>query len=118
MYLINTELKEKQTVFLALTNIFGINLSTSKKICKHLGFSFYMLIEDLSKSQSRSILDIVNRLNITTSHDLSKRVNLDKKLLIDIKCYRGIRLNSKLPVRGQRTHTNSKTCKKFSLVKI
>ena len=112
MYLINTELKKKQTVFLALTNIFGINLSTSKKICKHLGFSVYMRIEDLNKSQSRSILDLINKLNITTSYDLSKRINLNKKLLIEIKCYRGIRLNSKLPVRGQRTHTNSKTCKK------
>ena len=100
-------------MLLALTNIFGINLATSKKICNHLGFSVYMRIEDLSKSQSRSILDVVNRLNIITSYNLSKRVNLDKKLLIDIKCYRGIRLNSKLPVRGQRTHTNSKTCKKL-----
>ena len=79
MYLINTELKKKQTVFLALTNIFGINLSTSKKICKHLGFSVYMRVEDLNKSQSRSILDLINKLNITTSYDLSKRINLNKK---------------------------------------
>ena len=67
-----------------------------------------MRVEDLNKSQ----FDLIDKLNITTSYGSSKRINLNKKLLIDIKCYRGIRLNSKLPVRGQRTHTNSKTCKK------
>lgn len=113
MYLINTDLNEKQTIFLALTKVLGISFPTSKKICNSLGFSVYMNMEDLSKRQLSSMLETVNRLNVITSHDLIKKLSFDKDLLISIKCYRGMRLYGKLPARGQRTHTNSKTCKKF-----
>ena len=113
MYFLNTELDNNKKVILSLTNVFGISLSTSKKICKILGFSDYMVLKDLNRNQVRSLIDIINSLNIITGNDLIKKLNFERKNLISIKCYRGIRLFSKLPVRGQRTHTNSKTCKRL-----
>ena len=113
MYFIDTELNNKQTVFSSLTDVFGINFPTSKKICKCLGFSNYMIVKDLSKNQIRSLLNIISKLKIKTSHDLRKLLVLKKKNLISKRSYRGVRLFNKLPARGQRTHTNSKTCKKL-----
>ena len=43
MYFINTELDDNKTVFSSLTNVFGINFKISKKICKNLGFSEYII---------------------------------------------------------------------------
>jgi ribosomal protein S13 len=79
MYFIDTELNNNKTIFSSLTNIFGINFSTSKKICKYLGFSKYMIVKDLSKGQIRSLLNIISKLKIKTSHDLKKRLVLKKK---------------------------------------
>ena len=117
MYFINTELNNNQSVFSSLTNIFGINLTTSKKICKCLGISSNMIVKDLSKNQTRFLLKTIVKLKIKTSYDLKKKLIFERKNLINIKSYRGFRLSNKLPVRGQRTHTNSKTCKKGSILK-
>ena len=112
MYFINTELDDNKTVFSSLTNVFGINFKISKKICKNLGFSEYIILKDLNNNQIRSLLNIISKLKINTSHDLKKKIIFEKKALISIKSYRGFRLLNKLPARGQRTHTNSKTCKR------
>ena len=112
MYFINTELDDNKTVFSSLTNVFGINFKSSKKICKHLGFSEYIILKDLSNNQIRSLLNIISKLKINTSHDLKKKLIFEKKTLISIRSYRGFRLLNKLPARGQRTHTNSRTCKR------
>jgi small subunit ribosomal protein S13 len=111
IHILDTELKKDKTVYLSLTKILGINFSISRKICKRLGFSSYMLVKDLNKDQINSILSTISKLKLKTSNNLKKKLSLDKKILIDIKSYRGNRLINKLPVRGQRTHTNSKTCK-------
>lgn len=112
VYLFESELKENKLVSLALTDIFGIGKSTSFLICKKLGFSKNLKINNLSKEQISKLLKNIDSSNILISSDLKKRNSLKLKELINIKSYRGLRRFQGLPVRGQRTHTNAKTASK------
>ena len=90
----------------------GIGKTYSTKICKVLGFSSNLKVENLSKEQVNKLVFTIESLDIKLSSDLKKlKVSVIKKL-ISIKSYRGLRINQGLPVRGQRTHTNSKTASK------
>ena len=71
-----------------------------------------MIVKDLNKSQVNYLFNTLVKLKVKTSYDLKKKLILEKNSLINIKSYRGVRLLNKLPARGQRTHTNSKTSKK------
>lgn len=113
IYLLETKLPDNKPVFIALTSIYGIGLQTSKLICKKLGLSFNLKLRDLNKEQTVELLKLIDFLNLPLNNELKKIKTLSFKNLINIKSYRGLRRSRGLPVRGQRTHTNAKSSKKF-----
>ena len=113
VYILDTKLNEKKTVEYSLQLIYGIGKTTSKKICKMLGFSSNFKLQNLTQIQIDDIEILINDLGLTVSNKLKKKeFEANKKLLV-IKSYRGLRKKKGLPVRGQRTHTNAKSSKKF-----
>ena len=101
--------KEKR-VEVSLTYIYGIGLSTSRKILKETNISGDIRVKDLSEEQVNLIRDFINK-NLKVEGDLRRDVALNIKRLIEIGCYRGIRHRKRLPLRGQRTKTNARTVK-------
>jgi small subunit ribosomal protein S13 len=97
-------------VDIALTYIFGIGVTSARKICATTGVDPEKRINDLSA-------DEINKLRTVIENDykvegrLRTEVSLNVKRLMDIGCYRGIRHRRGLPVRGQRTKTNARTRK-------
>lgn len=112
MYLFESELEENKRINIALTLIYGLNSSNSKKIIKQIGFSNNFKLKLITNEQITNLVKIINSLNIKISNDLKKHNFSIFKKLIDIKSIKSFRLNKGLPVRGQRTHTNAKTARK------
>ena len=112
MYLLETELPENKSVFLALRNVYGIGKSKSVFICKQLGFCFGLKVKDLSGDQIIKLLKLIESSDLIITSDLKKLKQLVTKNLVAIKSYRGLRRINGFPVRGQRTHTNARTAKK------
>lgn len=96
-------------IIIALTSIYGIGNSRSKKICQKSGINQYTKTQNLTEHELEKIRNEVNKYTI--EGDLKRNVNLNIKRLIDINSYRGMRHKKKLPVRGQRTKTNARTRK-------
>ena len=113
IYLLETELPKNKSVFFALSNIYGIGKAQSFAICRKLGFSVNCKIIDLSHDQINELVKLIENSNLIVSNDLKKLQALLLKKLINIKAYKGLRKILGLPVRGQRTHTNAKTSRRF-----
>ncbi len=102
--------KEKRFV-IALTYIYGIGSTTAHKICKKLKINLNLRTHQLSEDKLSEVRSLIEKEHSVLEGDLRRKVSTDIKRLIEIGCYRGIRHVKKLPVRGQRTHTNAKTRK-------
>lgn len=113
IYLVESKIPDNKSVFFALKHIYGIGNSQALIICKKLGFSENFKVKNLSKDQITQLIHLIESLSIEVAGDLRKSRLLNKKKLISIKSYRGLRRNQGLPVRGQRTHTNSQTARKI-----
>lgn len=90
-----------------LTVIYGIGLSRAQKILSEAGVDKSKKAADLSAEEENNIRKIIEGLK--TEGNLKREISGNVKRLKDIKAYRGIRHIRKLPVRGQRTKTNSRT---------
>ena len=112
VYILETELSENKSVFLALKNIYGIGKSKSVLICKQLGFCVSLKVKELSDDQITKLLKLIESSDLIITSDLKKLKQLVTKNLVAIKSYRGLRRINGFPVRGQRTHTNAKTAKR------
>jgi len=102
--------KEKRFV-IALTYIYGIGSTTAHKICKKLKINLNLRTHQISEDKLSEVRSLIEKEHSVLEGDLRRKVSTDIKRLIEIGCYRGIRHVKKLPVRGQRTHTNAKTRK-------
>ncbi len=102
--------KEKRFV-IALTYIYGIGKTTANKICKKLKIALELRTHQMSEDKLVEVRALLEKERAVLEGDLRRKVTSDIKRLIDIGCYRGIRHVKKLPVRGQRTHTNARTRK-------
>ena len=96
-------------VSIALTYIHGIGLHSSKKICKNLSIPNDVRVNNLTEDQVLKITEYINT-NHKVEGDLRREISLNIKRLVDLVTYRGTR-HKKLPVRGQRTHSNARTRK-------
>ncbi|MQG18448.1 MAG: 30S ribosomal protein S13 [SAR202 cluster bacterium] len=92
----------------SLTSIFGIGPTKSKEIMSDAGIDGNPRIKDLTEEQLAKIREVIDK-NVVVEGDLRQEVNLNIRRLIDIGTYRGNRHRRNLPVRGQRTKTNSRT---------
>lgn len=102
--------KEKRFV-IALTYIYGIGTTSAEKICNKLKINLNLRTNQVSEEKLAQVRSLMEKEFPVLEGDLRRKVSSDIKRLIDIGCYRGIRHVKKLPVRGQRTHTNAKTRK-------
>jgi small subunit ribosomal protein S13 len=102
--------KEKRFV-IALTYIYGIGSTTANKICQKLKIELSLRTHQVSEDKLAQVRTLLEKEYSVLEGDLRRKVSSDIKRLMDIGCYRGIRHVKKLPVRGQRTHTNARTRK-------
>ncbi|OIO19425.1 MAG: 30S ribosomal protein S13 [Candidatus Magasanikbacteria bacterium CG1_02_41_34] len=99
--------KQKRVV-IALTYVKGIGQTSSEKILSTAGIDESIRVKDLTQEQEDKIRSILEG-EYKTEGDLRRDVAANIKRLKDIKSYRGIRHMKRLPSRGQRTKTNSRT---------
>ena len=102
--------KEKRFV-ISLTYIYGIGSNTAQKICQKLKIDLKLRTHQVSEDKIAQVRSLLEKERSILEGDLRRKVSADIKRLADIGCYRGIRHVKKLPVRGQRTHTNARTRK-------
>jgi small subunit ribosomal protein S13 len=102
------DIPREKRVEIALTYIFGIGLTTSKKVLASTGVNPDTRVKDLSEEEVNRLREYIDR-NFRVEGDLRREVALNIKRLQEIGSYRGVRHRRNLPVRGQRTRTNART---------
>ena len=115
--IVGVDIPNDKQVAYSLTYIYGIGISTSKKILSTVGIDPTIRVKDLSEEQLSLIRSEISKYKV--EGELKKEVALNIKRLTEIGCYRlteigcyrGIRHKKGLPVRGQRTKTNARTRK-------
>ncbi|MGN7721302.1 30S ribosomal protein S13 [Chitinophaga sp. 22620] len=95
---------------IGLTYIFGIGHSTAVYILDKAGIDLNKKVKDWNDDEQAAIRNIING-EFKVEGQLRSEVQMNIKRLLDIACYRGLRHRKGLPVRGQRTRTNSRTRK-------
>jgi small subunit ribosomal protein S13 len=104
------DLPREKRVEHALPYIFGVGLKRSQEILAEAGVSPDTRVKDLTEAEAQKIRDYVDK-NFKVEGDLRREIQLNIKRLMDIGSYRGLRHRRGLPVRGQRSRTNSRTRK-------
>ena len=100
----------QKPIWIALTYIFGIGQTTSRKILNEVQIPLQRRASELTEAELSRIRDKIDR-EYKVEGDLRRDVAMSIKRLMDLGCYRGLRHRRGLPVRGQRTHTNARTRK-------
>ena len=108
--LVGIDLPRNKRIEIGLTYIYGIGLTTSRKILEATGVNPDTRTDDLTEEELTKMRDYIQN-NLTVEGDLHREVSQNIKRLMEIGCYRGLRHRRGLPVRGQRTHTNARTRK-------
>ncbi|MDP3900656.1 MAG: 30S ribosomal protein S13 [bacterium] len=98
----------EKRVEISLTYIYGVGRSISSKILKDANVSPDLRVKDLSEDDINKLRTIIEK-QYTVEGDLRREVANNIKRLKEIGCYRGLRHMKNLPVRGQRTKTNSRS---------
>ena len=101
------DLPRDKRVEIGLTYIYGIGHSTSLQILKDLNINPDTRVKDLTETEVNDLRNTIDKY--TVEGDLRREVSSDIKRLKEINCYRGTRHTKHLPLRGQRTKTNSRT---------
>ena len=104
------DLPKNKRMEVALTYIYGIGQTKAKQILKDAGVSLDTKTDELADSEISAIRNIIDK-DHKVEGDLRRDISMSIKRLMDIGAYRGLRHRKGLPVRGQRTHTNSRTRK-------
>ncbi len=104
------DLPNNKRVEIGLTYIYGIGLTTSKKIIKETGVNPDTRVKDLSDAEVAKLREYIEH-HLHVEGDLRSEVSLSIKRLIEIGCYRGVRHRKNLPVRGQSSKRNARTRK-------
>ena len=104
------DLPNEKRVEIGLTYIFGIGLSSSKKILAETGINPDTRVKNLTEEEVSKLRAVIDE-KYQVEGDLRRDIALDIKRLMEINCYRGLRHRKGLPVRGQRSKTNARTRK-------
>jgi small subunit ribosomal protein S13 len=107
--LLGVDLPKDKKIPFALTNIYGIGLKTAQKILTNCKIDLNICTKDLNINEIASLRNNLEFINLKLEGNLRRFNALNIKHLIDINCYRGVRHRLGLPLRGQRTRTNSRT---------
>ncbi len=101
------DLPRDKRVEYALTYIYGVGLTTSRKVLAAAGVSPDTRVKDLTEGEISRLREVLER-EYRVEGDLRRQVAMDIRRLSEIGAYRGIRHRRGLPVRGQRTKTNAR----------
>ena len=104
------DLPREKRVEIGLTYIYGIGLTSSKRILTEAGVNPDTRCKDLTDDEVKKISDVIDASQ-TVEGDLRREIALNIKRLQEIGCYRGIRHRRGHPVRGQNTKNNARTRK-------
>nr|YP_010394326.1 ribosomal protein S13 [Phytophthora fragariae]DAZ88334.1 TPA_asm: ribosomal protein S13 [Phytophthora fragariae] len=115
LYIFNKTISDSKSILYSLTILYGINEYQSKKICKNIGINPQITLNKLKNNLVNRLINYINK-NLKVEQLLKKSKTERLNELVEIKSNRGIRQSQGLPVRGQRTHTNAKTSKKFKKI--
>jgi small subunit ribosomal protein S13 len=99
---------DAKRVEIALTYIYGIGGTTSRKILSSTGINPDTRVKDLTEPEVSKLREFIDK-NFRVEGDLQREVSLNIKRLKEINSYRGLRHKANLPVHGQRTKTNART---------
>lgn len=102
------DIPREKRVEISLCYIYGIGLTTSRKILEKTHINPDTRVRDLTEEEVNRLREVVDR-EYKVEGDLRREVDMNIKRLIEIGCYRGMRHRRNLPLRGQRTRTNART---------
>jgi small subunit ribosomal protein S13 len=103
------DLPKAKRMEIALTYIYGVGRSSARKLLREAGVDFNVKTDDLHEEDLVKLRRVIDTYKV--EGDLRREVALNIKRYVDLGAYRGVRHRRNLPVRGQRTHTNSRTRK-------
>lgn len=115
--LLGHTLLNKKKIYIALTSIYGIGIITSKKILKNLDINPNLKILNVSDSKFIELRKYLESSGLKLEENLKRHIAGNIRKLKEINCYRGRRHAKGLPVRGQRTKTNSRTSRRIFISK-
>ncbi len=101
------DLPRDKRVVIGITYIFGIGLTTAKKVLETTGISADPRVKDLTDAEITKLRQTLEN-DYRTEGSLRSEISFNIRRLMDIGCYRGLRHRRGLPVRGQRTRTNAR----------
>jgi len=104
------DLPRNKRVEIALTYIYGIGSTRARAILAATNVNPDIRVRDLTENDANILREFIAK-NYTVEGDLRRSIQMNIKRLVEIGCYRGLRHRRNLPVRGQRTRTNSRTRK-------
>jgi small subunit ribosomal protein S13 len=104
------DLPRNKRMEVALTYVYGIGRSTSRKMLEQAGISFDLKSDELNDDDLVKLRQMMDQ-GIKVEGDLRREITASIKRHLDMGSYRGLRHRRNLPVRGQRTHTNARTRK-------
>lgn len=104
-------LADNKSIWIALTAVYGIGRVRSKNLLEKVKINPLTKVKDITEDEQKAIVDEMK--NYVLENDLRREVWFAIKRLKEIKCYRGMRHNVGLPVRGQVTRKNARTAKKL-----
>ncbi|MEI8270360.1 MAG: 30S ribosomal protein S13 [bacterium] len=107
MRILGITVPNEKRLEIGLTCVYGIGISSARKILNQVGIEHSKHAKDLTSEEENKIRTIIESMKI--EGNLKREVSANIKRLKDIKTYRGVRHMRRLPVRGQRTKTNSRT---------
>lgn len=104
------DLPRNKRVVVALTYIYGVGKARAQQICEYASLPASLRTDALTDAHVAKIRECLEA-NFKVEGDLRREIGLAVKRLMDLGCYRGLRHRKGLPVRGQRTRSNSRTRK-------
>ena len=104
------DLPREKRIEIGLTYIYGIGRTSSNRILTEAGVNPDTRVKDLTDDEVKKLANVIAESQ-TVEGDLRREIAMNIKRLQEIGCYRGIRHRKSLPVRGQKTQTNARTCK-------
>ncbi len=107
MRILGITVPDEKRLEIGLTVLYGIGIPKARKILDQVGIDHGKKAKDLTEAEENKIRAIIE--SITIEGNLKREIAANIKRLKDIKSYRGVRHMKRLPVRGQRTKTNSRT---------
>lgn len=109
MRIAGTSIPSEKRLLISLRYIIGVGPHRAKLICEKTKIDGNIRVKDLTTDQEEKLRKVLDEFGFVLESDLRREVSQNIKRLQDIGSYRGFRHRRKLPVRGQRTKTNSRT---------